>query len=177
MLWDLDANNSSIFFSVKHNENACIRGRFNVFRGTLDFNEANWGRSNLEVEVEMASIDTGMGRRDDDLRNPDYLDVEQFPLMTFRSRHAEPHGEGFRVTGELSLHGVTQEVVLIGVFGGMVTDQRGKVRVGFSAQISVDRMEFGLRNEAKTESGGLVIGHQIDISLEADFAQRAESAT
>ncbi len=172
MAWAFDANNSCIIFAVRHAGVANIRGRFRTFNVSVDFDEQEPTHSSIEVEVDTASIDTNVEFRDNHLRSPEYLDVERFPTMTYRSRSAEPVGEGLRVVGDLTLHGVTREVALVGEFGGVATDPRGFQRAGFTFEVTLNRRDFDMLTESPMPSGGVVVGDLVTITIEAELSDR-----
>jgi polyisoprenoid-binding protein YceI len=145
--------------------------------GTLTVDEENAADSRVEVEIDAASIDTRVADRDAHLRSGDFLDAENHPKLTFRSREVrgaplEPGAE-FTVVGDLTIRGVTKEVELAAVFQGTGTDPWGGERVAFSADTKVDRREFGLKWNQALETGGILVGNDVSIHIEAQ-AVKAE---
>ena len=168
--WTIDAGHSIAEFSAKHMMISTVKGRIADLRGTLTIDPASPERSSVEVELDAASIDTRSEQRDGHLRSPDFLDVEQFPLITFRSRRVEgataTPGAGFRVVGDLTIRGVTREVELDATFEGQGKDPWGGERVSFSATTKIDRRDFGLTWNAALETGGVLVSNDVRIALE-----------
>src|SRR5439155_349895 len=135
MSWNIDATHSHATFSVRHMMVATVKGKFNVLGGTLNIDRANPANSWIEAEVDAASIDTGDPNRDKHLRSPDFFDVEKYPKITFKSTKVEPvRGNEYKVTGDLTLHGVTKPVVFDVEGSDEIKDPFGFRRVGLSAR-------------------------------------------
>jgi polyisoprenoid-binding protein YceI len=168
--WTIDAAHSSAEFAAKHMMITTVKGRIADVRGTLTIDEAHPARSTVGVELGVASIDTRAEQRDAHLRSPDFLDVEQFPTITFRSRRVEgarlAEGAAFRVVGDLTIRGVTREVTLDATFEGRGRDPWGGERVSFSATTKIDRRDFGLTWNAALETGGVLVSNDVRIQLE-----------
>jgi polyisoprenoid-binding protein YceI len=165
--WEIDAAHSEVGFAVKHLMISTVRGRFASLRGTIRLDETGLARSSVEVEIDAASIDTRQEQRDAHLRSPDFFDVEAFPLITFRSGRVVPIGDDrFEVTGELTMHGVTREVVLEARSEGRGVDPWGNEKVAFSAETRIDRRDFGLGWNQALETGGVLVANEIRITLE-----------
>jgi len=166
--YELDVSHSTVGFSVKHLMVAKTRGRFGRFHGTVVIGEDPAG-SSVEVEIDMASVDTRDEGRDGHLRSPDFFDVEQYPTMTYRSSAVTAAGSGkWAVDGQLTAHGVTQPVQLLVDFEGGVTDPWGNARAGFSATAVVDRDAFGITFNQLLEGGGVMVGKKVSIEIEAE---------
>ena len=170
--WDIDVGHSAIHFWVRHMVISKVHGRFARFQGALALDPQDLGRSSVDVRVEAASIDTQVADRDAHLRSPDFLDVAKYPQLTFRSRKIEKAGEGYRVTGELDLQGVKREVVLDAEFAGTGKDPWGNERAGFAAKASLDRREFGLVWNAALETGGVLVGEKVEITIELEAVKK-----
>lgn len=164
--WKIDLTHSSITFSVRHMVFAKVRGRFGAWSGEVDLGE-DLTASKVAVEIDAASIDTGVTDRDNHLRSADFFEVERFPKLTFRSTRVERGGgDRYRVYGELTIRDVTREVVLEAEYGGQAKDPWGNQRVGFTAKAAVERGDFGLKWNQVLEAGGVLVGERIDIELE-----------
>jgi polyisoprenoid-binding protein YceI len=154
-----------------------VKGRIADVKGTITLDEADLNRSTVEVELGAASIDTRNEQRDGHLRSPDFLDVEQFPTISFRSRRIEgaslSEGARFRVIGELTVRGVTREVVLDATYEGRGRDPWGGERVSFSADTKIDRRDFGLTWNAALEAGGVLVSNEIKLHLEVQAIRNA----
>jgi polyisoprenoid-binding protein YceI len=168
--WQIDPSHSLIEFSAKHLMITTVKGRFTSVSGTITVDEQNPDRSKVEAEIATATLVTGADQRDEHLRSPDFLDVEKFPTITFRSKRiqgtSKNPGDEFRVTGDLSIHGTTREVTLDAVYEGTGKDPWGGERVSFSATTKIDRRDFGLTWNQALETGGLLVGNEIKISIE-----------
>ncbi|MBW8878315.1 MAG: YceI family protein [Acidobacteria bacterium] len=168
--WQLDPAHSSIQFAVKHMMFTTVRGRFKDVKGTIEVDEQNPDRSSVHVEINAASIDTGVADRDTHLRSADFLDVEHYPTITFRSKRFEgalaKEGDEFRVIGDLTIHGTAKEVTLDCTFEGRGKDPWGGERAGARATTRIDRRDWGLEWNQALEAGGILIGHDVRIEIE-----------
>jgi polyisoprenoid-binding protein YceI len=173
----LDPAHTHVGFSVRHMMIAKVRGRFTEFSGTLMVADDPL-QSAVEVEVALASIDTRDDQRDGHLRSPDFFDVEKYPTMTFRSGRVMANGgDSVRLDGELSVHGVTRPLSLDVVYDGVGQDPWGGQRIGFSATAEIDREEFGLTWNQPLASGGVLVGKQVRLEIEAEFVRSEPSDT
>jgi polyisoprenoid-binding protein YceI len=175
-LWDIDVGHSAIHFWVRHMVISKVHGRFAKWAGTIQLDQQDLTRSSVDVRIDTASIDTQVADRDAHLRSPDFLDVAKYPEMTFRSKRIEKADGGYRVVGDLDLHGVVREVVLEAEFTGTGKDPWGNERAGFSARASLDRREFGLKWNAALEAGGVLVGEKIEIASELEAVKKAAAA-
>lgn len=182
--WKLDPAHTSAEFSVKHMMFTTVRGRFRELSGTIRVDDANPESSSVEVEIDAASIDTGAEDRDEHLRSADFLDAEAHPKLYFRSTrvegaHAEV-GDRFKVIGDLTIRDTTMEVTLDVTFQGVGQDPWGGQRAGFSATTEIDRRDWGLRWNQALETGGVLVGNNVRIDIEAQAvkveAEREEAA-
>jgi polyisoprenoid-binding protein YceI len=148
-----------------------VKGRFTAVSGTLYFDENNVANSRVDASIEANSITTGDPQRDAHLKSADFFDAEKYPTLTFRSTRVVPDGEGeLKATGELSIHGVTREVTFA-VEGptAPVKDPWGNSRVALSATTKINRKDFGLTWNAALETGGILVGDEVTITLEVQF--------
>ena len=171
--WNIDTTHSSIGFSVRHMVFAKVKGRFTSWKGTLELDPTDATKASVEVTVDAASVDTGTPDRDNHLRSADFFDAARFPEVTFRSTGVERAGAALRLTGALTIRGVTRDVVLEVRDGGRAKDPWGNQRVAFSATTSIDRREFGLTWNQALEAGGLLVGERVDLELEIQAAESA----
>ena len=152
--WKLDPAHSSAQFAVRHMGISTVRGEFRKVSGTASYDPANPGKTTIEATIDATTVDTRVDMRDKDLRSPNFLDVEKYPTITFKSKRTESAGAGkLKITGNLTLHGVTKEVVL-DVDGptAPVKDPRGNTHMGASASTKINRRDFGV-NGAPTMAG------------------------
>jgi polyisoprenoid-binding protein YceI len=167
--WKIDPAHSLVEFSVRHMMVATAKGRFADFSGTIQFDPADLSDASVDVEIAAASITTDDEKRDAHLRSPDFLDAETFPTLRFVSTRVEPlGGDRARVYGDLSIRGVTREVVLETEFNGSGQSPYGTTVAGFSAQTSFNRKDFDLNWNVALETGGWLVSDTIKVSLEIE---------
>jgi polyisoprenoid-binding protein YceI len=171
--WNFDLVHSSIQFHVRHLMVSKVHGRFTKWDGKLELDAEDPSRSQLEVTIDAASIDTQEEKRDAHLRSPDFLDVEKFPTLTFKSTSIEKDGADYKLTGDLTIHGVTRPITLEVEGGDVVKDPWGGTRTGYSAKTSISRKDFGLTWNVALETGGILVGDKIDITLEIEAVKKA----
>lgn len=171
--WDIDITHSSINFWVRHMVISKVHGRFTNWNGSLQFDDQNASTASVKVSIEAASIETHEPTRDAHLRSADFLEVDEYPQLTFTSRSTEATGANtMRITGDLTVHGTSREVVLEAEYTGRGVDPWGGVRIGLEARTSVDRTDFGLRWNAALEAGGVLVGDKVEITLEIEAIKR-----
>ncbi len=174
--WTIDPAHSSVEFAVKHMMFTTVRGRFNDFKGTIRTDEQNPDQSVVEVEIAAASIDTGSADRDAHLKSADFLDVENHPTITFRSRRVEgahrQEGDKFTLTGDLTIRGTTLEVTLDSQFEGIGKDPWGGTRAGSRATGRLDRRDWGLKWNQALETGGVLVANEVRIEIEVQAVKQ-----
>jgi polyisoprenoid-binding protein YceI len=174
--YTIDPAHSGAHFTVRHMMITTVRGAFRNIKGTVVYDAENPANSSVEAEIEAATIDTRETKRDDHLRSADFLDVEKFPTIVFRSTAIERAGEGeWKVTGDLTIHGVTRPVVLS--VDGPATEGKdpwGNIRSGASAATRIKRSDFGLTWNAALETGGFLVGDELKIELELALVKSAD---
>jgi polyisoprenoid-binding protein YceI len=171
--WRVDKAHTSVEFAVKHMMITTVRGRFTDVDGTVRADESDSTKSTIEVSIAAASLDTREPQRDAHLRSADFLDAEQFPSIAFRSTRIESLGKDrLRVTGELTIHGVSKSVVLDVTDEGHGKDPWGGERRGFSATTQVDRRDFGLNWNQALEFGGWLVGNEVKITLDIQLVRQ-----
>jgi polyisoprenoid-binding protein YceI len=172
--WDFDKVHSSINFAVRHLMVSKVRGVFHDWTGSLELDHDDLTKSKVDVTVQVASIDTKEEKRDAHLKSADFFDVEKFPTMTFKSTKIEKvSAEEVNMHGDLTLAGVTKQVVLKTEVSGIQKDPWGGTRTGFSATTSIDREDFGLKWNAALEAGGVVVGKKVEIHIEIEAIKKA----
>ena len=172
--WTLDPAHTHVEFAVRHLMIATVKGRFTGVEGTISTHGSSWETGGIEARIQAHSITTGNEQRDQHLRSADFLNVEQFPALTFRSTAIESIGEGkFRLIGDLTIKDVTRPVELLANQEGTVRDPWGGYRAGFTATGRINRSDFGITWNQAIETGGVLVGDEIRISIEAELLQTA----
>lgn len=163
--WQIDPNHSAAQFSVRHMGISTVRGAFTKVSGTTTYDPADPGKATLEATIDASSIDTRVEKRDNDLRSPNYFDVAKYPTLTFKSTKVEAAGPGkLKITGDLTIHGVTKEVVL-DVDGptAPVQDPKGNAHMGASATTKINRKDF------EVNGGNGLVGNEISITIDVEL--------
>ena len=172
--WTIDPAHSSAEFAVKHMMVSTVRGRFLSLGGTLRIDEDDPTASSVTASIDTASVSTGQEQRDAHLRSDDFFAAEQYPAMTFVSTRVERDGDdAWKIAGDLTIRGVTREVVLDTEVEGRGVDAFGKDRAGFTATTTLNRKDFGLNWNGVIETGGVVVSDKVRITLDI-AAVRAE---
>jgi polyisoprenoid-binding protein YceI len=172
--WQIDPSHVDVGFAVRHLMISTVKGRFGAVTGTVAVDGDDFATADIDVTIDAASIDTREPKRDAHLRSADFFDVEQFPAITFKSRRVRAKGTGrFDVTGDLTMHGVTREVVLDVTAEGTTRDPWGNHKAGFSAAGVIRRSDFGLTWNAALETGGVLVGEDVKLALEVELLQNS----
>ena len=172
--WNIDPVHSVAEFKVKHMMISNVKGQFTTVSGLLALDEEDLTRSRIEASIETASINTREPQRDAHLKSADFFDVEKYPTLSFRSTRVRRNADGeLAVTGELTIHGVTREVVFA-VDGPTEPgkDPWGNTRIGLSATTKINRKDFGLTWNAALETGGILVGEEVTITLDVEFVRK-----
>ena len=173
--WDIDPAHSTVEFSVRHMMVTTVKGQFQKVKGTVELDEKDPTKSTVEVSIETASIDTREAKRDAHLKSPDFFDAAKFPALTFKSTKIEKAGKGkFKVTGDLTMHGVTKSVVLA-VEGpsASIKDPFGRTVRGVMATGKLDRKDWGMSWNKALDAGGMVVSDEVKLDINAELAERA----
>ncbi|WP_052864986.1 YceI family protein [Streptomyces niger] len=170
----IDPAHSSIGFTVRHAMVTNVRGAFGAHEGTLHLDGANPAASTATIDVQIASIDTGIADRDGHLKSADFFDAETYPLMTFRSTAVEQTGSAtYRVTGDLTIKDVTKPLAIDLEFNGSATDVYGAERVGFEGSADILRSEWGLTWNAALETGGVMVSDKVKLTFDISAVKNA----
>jgi polyisoprenoid-binding protein YceI len=170
--WVLDATHSSVDFSVRHMMIANVKGSFNKFDATIEADPTDLTTAEIEFSVDTASVDTRNQDRNAHLVSADFFDVENHPAMTFKATNIEKTDEGeYNVTGDLTLRGVTKPETFAVTFEGQGKDPWGNEKVGFTAEGTISRSEYGLVWNAALETGGVLVADKVKISLQIQAAK------
>lgn len=172
--YEIDPDHSSVGFKIRHLAISRVPGKFTQFKGTFSFDPKNIEASKAEAVIEAKSVDTEHAKRDAHLRDPDFFDAAKFPELKFTTTKIEPVSEtDFKAHGELTIKDVTKPVVLNIAYLGSVTDPWGKQRAGFSATGKISRKEFGIVWNKPLETGGLVLGDEVDIQIDVEGIKKS----
>ncbi|MEU7431879.1 YceI family protein [Streptomyces sioyaensis] len=175
--YTIDPAHSSIGFTVRHAMVTNVRGTFGAYEGALRLDGSDPSRSTASLDVEIASIDTGIADRDGHLRSADFFDAESFPRMTFRSTAAERvSGDRYRITGDLTLRDVTKPLTIDLEFHGSATDVYGAERVGFEGSAEILRSDWGLTWNAALETGGVMVSDKVKLVFDISAVKAAPQA-
>ena len=171
--WILDASHSEVGFIVRHAGISKVRGAFTEFDATLTVGDT-LESSNVEANVQIASVSTKDAGRDAHLTGADFFDAENFPVMSFKSTGIRGDEQDLVLTGDLTIRGTTKQVELEVEVGGQAVDAFGATRAGFSASTTISRKEFGITWNAALEAGGVLVSDKVKIEIEASFVLPAE---
>lgn len=173
--WIIDDSHSLIQFTVRHMMISKVRGRFDRFSGTIAADEQNPANSAVNVQIEAASINTRDAKRDAHLTSPDFLDVASYPYITFVSKRIEVLDESHgRITGDLTIRGVTREVTLDVEYNGQARSPWGTVSAGFHAHTTINRKDWGLTWNMALETGGVLVGDELEIDIEVELIRQED---
>lgn len=176
--WQIDPAHSVAQFFVRHMMISNVKGEFSNISGVVNLDEKDLTRSTVEASIDTTTVNTRVAKRDAHLRSADFLDVEKYPTMTFRSKRVVAGDPGrYKLTGDLTIHGVTREVTF-DVEGPTpaIKDPGGNVRVGASATTKINRKDFGLMWNATLESGGVVVGDEVTITVDLELVKKPAPA-
>jgi len=172
--WKLDPPHSQAEFKVKHMMISNVKGSFNGLTGTLTEHPTDKTLSSIEASIDVNTVSTGDAQRDAHLKSADFFDATQFGTMTFRSSKVQPNGDGgYNVTGDLTIHGQTRQQTFV-VEGPTAPgkDPWGNTRIGLSATTKINRKDYGLSWNAALETGGILVGDDVNITIEAQFIKQ-----
>ncbi|HKX05557.1 MAG TPA: YceI family protein [Methylomirabilota bacterium] len=172
--WVIDPAHTVSGFTVRHMMIANVTGVFEVTRGTIEYRPGDPGSVKADITIEAKSVNTRIGRRDDDLRSDNFFSAEKFPTLAFRSRRVQNvRAEGFDLVGDLTIRDVTREVVLrVDGPTAPIKDPQGNRRVGATASTTINRKDFGIMWNRTIEAGGVVVGDEVKINLEVEAVER-----
>jgi len=177
MAWVIDSAHSEINFSVRHMMISTVRGRFEKFSGTVNFDEANPAKTTVDVKIEAASVNTKEAKRDGHLRSPDFFDADKYPYLTFKSKRVDVvDSHHARLIGDLTIRDVTKQVVFDVEYAGQAKSPWGTYSAGFSAQTKINREDWGLNWNQALETGGVLVGKDVTISVEVEIVKQPEAA-
>lgn len=175
--WTIDPNHSNATFAVRHMMVSTVRGEFAKLGGTVDFDSNDPSKTAIQATIDATTISTRVADRDTHLKSADFLEVDKYPTITFRSKRAQSGADGLAIVGDLTIRGVTKEVTLkVDGPTPAIRDDRGNLKLGATATTSIDRREFGLMWNRALDAGGLVVGNDVQITIDVELTRKAEGA-
>lgn len=171
--WVIDPDHSVAAFVVRHMMVANVHGQFNKIKGVIHFDKADIPNSSVELSIDVSGIYTGIQKRDDHLRSPDFFDVEKYPYMTFKSTKTEiTEKNRLKVFGDLTIHGITKQIDIEVAYSGPEHSPYGETSMGFTARVKINREDYGIMWNVELKNSGFMVGKEIQIVLdiEADLA-------
>ncbi len=173
--WSIDPDHSSIEFKIRHLLIARISGSFKIFNGKMTTETDNFETAAINISIDVYSFDTNNIERDEHIKSKDFLDADQFPEINFTSEKLEKvEGDNYKLHGNLTIKGISREVILDAEFGGQAKDGFGKMKAGFEISGKIDRNDFGILANDKTETGNLIVGDEIKIHANIEFDKEEE---
>lgn len=170
--WTVDSAHSNLGFSVRHMMISNTKGHFNQFSGTAEINDKDLTKSTMTLEIDTSSIDTGDAKRDEHLRSPDFFDASKHAKMVFKSTKIKRAGKGYKVTGELTLHGITKPVTFDATITQPVKTPFGTTVRGVNVTGTIQRKEFGMTWNKALDAGGLAVGDEVKIDVELELLKK-----
>jgi polyisoprenoid-binding protein YceI len=176
--WTIDPSHSAAHFAVRHMMVTTVRGDLGKIAGTVNFDPSKPSAGSIEATIDVAGIDTRDAGRDKHLKSADFFDVEKFPAITFKSKRIEPaSGGGFKVTGDLTMKGVTKEVVLdVEALRPAIKDQRGNARTGTTATTKLNRQDYGINWSRALDGGGVVVSDEVSVTIDVELVAAPPAA-
>ncbi len=172
--WQIDPAHTAASFAVKHLMISTVRGEFKGVTGTVNWDDQDITKSTVDVTIDAKTVDTSEPQRDKDLKSDKFFDVEKYPTITFKSKKVEQVSAGkLKVTGELTIHGITKEAVLdVEGPSASVKDPWGNTRVAISATTKVNRQDYGVKWNANIDGGGVVVGDDVNITIDMEMIKK-----
>jgi polyisoprenoid-binding protein YceI len=174
--WRIDPNHSGAHFAVRHLMISTVRGEFTGITGTVTYDPKNPARATVEAAIDCSTVNTGVAKRDAQMKTADFFDVAKYPVMKFRSKRVDKAGEGkLKVTGDLTINAVTQEVVLdVDGPSESIRDPRGNEKSGLSASTKISRKTFGIVWNEVMEAGGVAVADEVTITLDVEMIKNTK---
>ena len=176
MSWTIDSAHTEVNFTVRHMMISNVRGQFQKVNGSVEFDEAQPANTRVDVQIEAASVNTKEEKRDTHLKSPDFFAAEKYPYLTFKSKRVEvKDAQHARLIGDLTIRDVTREVALEVEYNGSAKSPWGTMSAGFSAKTSIKRKDWGLNWNVALETGGWLVGDDININIELEIVKQPEA--
>lgn len=171
--WIIDPTHSEVHFKVRHLVISTVTGTFNTFEGSLETEDEDFTNANIDFSLDVNSIDTNQEQRNAHLKSADFFSAEQYPKISFKSQSFKKSGDDYELAGELTIKDITKPIKLQVEYGGTATDFYGNVKAGFEVTGKINRKEYGLTWGAVTEAGAIVVGEDIQLNINTQFAKQA----
>ncbi|WP_299769777.1 YceI family protein [uncultured Dokdonia sp.] len=174
--WTIDKSHSSIGFDIDHLVISQTEGTFNEYDATIKADASDFSDATFDITIQAASVDTKNERRDNHLRNADFFNVEKYPTINFKvTEFKKVEGKKYKVIGLFTMHGVTKEVVLDAIFGGLITHPSFGTRAGLRITGALNRYDFGLKYNAAMEAGGYILGEEVRIDCRLEMVKQVKA--
>lgn len=171
--WNIDPNHTAAHFTVRHMGLSNVTGTFDKVSGTAQMDEKDFTKSSVDAVIDVASVDTRVQMRDNDLRSDHFFDVAKYPTMEFKSKRIEKQSDGYKLIGDLTMHGATKEVTLnMDEPSAIMTDPKGNSHRGFSASTTINRQDWGMTYNSKVPGGEAVVGDNIKIQIDVELLKK-----
>ncbi len=167
-IYNIDTAHSTIGFDIKHLMVGTTSGSFNDYQGTIEYDPANVAATKIDATIQAASIDTRNADRDNHLRSADFFDTANYAVITFKSTKVEASGDGYVITGDLTMHGVTKEISIPVSIGGPVQSPFGSWAIGISGKTKINRQDFGIAWNKTLDQGGVVVGDEVVVIVNVE---------
>ena len=175
--WDIDGSHSVAAFSVRHLMISNVRGEFSGIKGSVNLDDKDISKSTIEATIDATTINTHEEKRDGHLKSPDFFDVAKYPTLSFKSKKVEKAGKDkYKVLGDLTIHGVTKPVTLNVEASAEQKDPWGNIKRGFEATTKINRKDFGLGWNKALETGGVVVGEEVTITIDIEAMKKVAAA-
>lgn len=176
--WQIDPAHTSAQFAVRHMMVSTVRGEFSNIKGTVEYDPAAPAKASVDVTIDATTVNSREPKRDADLKSPNFFEIEKYPAITFKSKRVEAAGPGkLKVTGDLTIHGVTREAVLDVEGPSPELNMRGMARTGAMATTKINRKDFGMNWNRALDSGGVVVGDEVSITIDVEMTRRMAPPT
>ncbi len=170
--WTYDDTHAKIGFSISHFGISETEGKFTRFEGRVMASKAGFSDADIEITIDVSSIDTDNEQRDEHLRSPDFFDAARYPTIVFKGKALQPVGTNkYKLRGELAMHGVTKEVTLDAIYRGTVDDPFGNTKAGFKVSGVIDRRDWGLDWNGTLAAGGLLVGNEVSLDINIELTK------
>jgi polyisoprenoid-binding protein YceI len=167
-VYQIDPQHTDVGFSIRHMVINNVKGSFKDFAGTIEYDGKDVLGLKADGTIQVKSVDTGIAKRDDHLRSPDFFDVEKYPDIKFQGERVEKHGESYAMIGKFTMHGVTKDIEIPFSVTGPVKDPWGQMRIGMEGHLTLNRQDYGVNWNKTLDNGGVLVGDEVKIEINAE---------